>query len=155
MSEKTVEFTSGFATLADELSRLLVRDFTPVMTKIRDRYMAPLAERAWAESGLHVRTGELKGAITPFAGKVSAGIGLRTSRGKDLVLAKATTHAFGRKKGEAKRRMSRKTKKLKRPSPWGDVPARPFTPDALPAAMVEPIQDLIREYIRARLGRTG
>ena len=56
MSEKTVEFTSGFATLADELSGLLVRDFTPVMTKIRDRYMAPLAERAWAESGLQVRT---------------------------------------------------------------------------------------------------
>jgi hypothetical protein len=155
MSEgTTINFTSGFGVLADELQRLLVRDFTPVMAKIRDRYMEPLARSAWASSGLKSRTGELAGAVTPFAGKVSAGIGLRTTKGKDLVLAKAYAHTFGRKKASSKRGVNRKTRKYKRPSPWGDIPARPFIPSALPSHLREPIENMIKEYIRARLGRT-
>ena len=56
MSEKTVEFSSGLSELADDLTRLLVKDFSPVMEKVRARYMSPMAWQAWSRSGLRSHT---------------------------------------------------------------------------------------------------
>ena len=159
MSERTVEFSSGLSELADDLTRLLVKDFSPVMEKVRARYMSPMAWQAWSRSGLRSHTGELKGAVTPFSGKVSAGIGFRTKRGKDLVLPKVYTHTFGqRRMFKWKKKYMRKNPKRafgtwvggRGVSPWGDVPARPFIPSEFPVHMQEPVRDMVREYLLAK-----
>ena len=154
MSEATIiSMSGGFSPIAEELARMRVRDFTPVMGDIRDKYMRPLAQAAWAGSGLRSISGELHGAVTPFAGKVSAGVGLRTVKGRDLVLAKAITHTFGRDKWSSKRRFDRKTRKYRRRSPWGDIPARPFTPSTLPGPMQSEVESMVIEYVRNQLAR--
>lgn len=153
-SAEIVSLRGGFGPLAEELARLLIKDFSPVMTTIKDRFMVPLARASWTASGLHSRSGELEGAITPFAGKVSAGIGVRTVKGRDLVLPKAIVHTYGRKKWANKRGFNRKTGKSRRRSPWGDIPARPFTPDSLPAGYKAEAEQMIVDFINDRLGRT-
>lgn len=149
-----VSLRGGLGVVAEELARLRIKDFSPVMQTIRDRYMQPASRSAWAGSGLVSRSGELEAAITPFAGKVSAGVGIRTVKGKDLVLPKAVVHTFGRKKFANKRRRNKKTGKYFRRSPWGDIPARPFTPDTLPSSAKAGAEQLIVEFINDRLGRS-
>jgi phage gpG-like protein len=152
---ETVSLRTGFGVLAEEWARLRIKDFSPVMAKIRDRYMEPAAQTAWAGSGLQSRSGELERSITAFAGKVSAGVGVRTIKGRDLVLPKAIVHSFGRKKFANKRRLNKKSKKYFRRSPWGDIPARPFTPNELPASTKAAAEKMIVEFINDRLGRAG
>lgn len=152
-----IEFVSlrgGLDVVADELFRLLVRDFTPVMQQIKAKYMEPAATASWAGSGLHSRSGELHGAVATFAGKVSAGVGVMTVKGKDLVLPKAYTQTFGRKKFSNQRGRNRKTGKLRRRSPWGDIPPRPFIPETLPPSVTAEIKSMIVEFLNDRLGRT-
>lgn len=150
---ETVNLRQGFGVFAEELARLRVRDFTPVMEEIRDVYMAPAAKMAWEASGLHSRSGELEGAVTPFSGTVSSGVGIRTVKGRDLVLPKAITHTYGRKKFSNKRRINRKTGKYRRRSPWGDIPARPFTPEELSGTAKAGAEKMIVEFINDRLGK--
>lgn len=151
---ETISLRGGLGVVAEELARLRVKDFTPVMQQIQAKYMEPAAAAAWDGSGLHSRSGELQRAVVTFAGKVSAGVGIRTVKGRDLVLPKAVTHTFGRKKFTNKRRRNRKTGKLFRRSPWGDIPAREFTPSSLPPSASAEVQTMIVEYINDRLGRT-
>lgn len=153
MSE-IVSLRGGFGPVAEELARLRVKDFTPVMEAIKQRFMEPMAHASWAASGLHSRTGELEGAITPFSGKVSAGVGVRTTKGRDLVLPKAIVHTYGRKKWASKRGFNRKTKQAKRRSPWGDIPARPFIPQDMPAGYKAAAEQMIVDFINDRLGKT-
>jgi len=140
----------GIDGVTKEFARILKNseDLSPAMQQIEQEVFVPAARSGWATSGLHSRSGALHGAITPFSGKVSAGIGLRAKGGrrdKGLVFAKAFTHTFGRKKWSSRRvkyksgwRVSSKGE-LKRTnraskeyivvkSPWGDIPARPFMP---------------------------
>jgi len=154
VSEEIVSLRGGFGPVTEELARLRIKDFSPVMAQIKDRFMAPAARAAWAASGLHSRSGELEGAVTPFAGKVSAGVGVRTIKGRDLVLPKAIVHTYGRKKWANKRTINRKTGKYKRRSPWGDIQARPFTPNELPAGAKAEAEQMIVDFINDRLGRT-
>lgn len=140
--------------VSDALRKLAQRcsDLSPVMRKIEREVFEPAARSAWASSGLRSKSGELKSAITPFAGKVSSGVGLRSYKGKDLVWPKAVTHTFGRKKGSAKPRSSRVRRLFLRKyqSPWGDIPARPFIPsEADVRSHGNKIINLIEEYINA------
>lgn len=151
---ETVSLRGGLSVVAEELARFRIKDFSPVMETIRQSYMVPAARSAWAGSGLVSRSGELESAITPFSGKVSAGVGIRTVKGRDLVLPKAAVHTFGRKKFANKRRRNKKTGKYFRRSPWGDIPARPFTPDNLPAAAKAGAEQLIVDFINDRLGKS-
>lgn len=152
-SGETISLRGGIGVIAEELARLRIRDFGPVMEKIRDRYMAPAARSAWAASGLRSRSGELEKSITPFAGKVSSGVGVRTVLGRDLVWPKAVVQSYGRKKFANKRRRNKKTGKYFRRSPWGTIPARPFTPDSLSGSAKTDAEDMIVEFINDRLGR--
>lgn len=140
--------------VSEALKKLAQRcgDLSPVMRKIEQEVFEPAARAAWAASGLHSKSGELKSAITPFAGKVSSGVGLRSYKGRDLVWPKAVTHTFGRKKGSAKPRSSRVRRLFLRKyqSPWGDIPARPFIPsEADVRSQSNKIINLIEEYINA------
>jgi len=140
--------------VVDALRRLAKRseDLSPIMRKIEQEVFAPEAEAAWAASGLHSKSGELKSAITPFAGKVSSGVGLRSYKGRDLVWPKAVTHTFGRKKGSNKPGRSRVRRMFLRKyqTPWGDIPARPFIPSESDIrARSGRIMKLIEEYINA------
>lgn len=147
-----ISLRGSFSAVGEELRRLVVKDFTPVMEQIRDKFMVPAAKTAWAASGLQSRSGELEAAITPFAGKTSAGVGVRTIKGRDLVLPKAIVHTFGRKKFANKRRRNRKTGKDFRRSPWGDIPARPFTPTSMSSAVLKTAEQMVVEFINDRLG---
>lgn len=117
-------------------------DFTPVMARVEREILKPMRLSAWAGSGLHSRTGQLLGAVTPWHGKTSAGITLKTKRGSDLILAKAATHSRGAAKGSFDRRKKKQWKvkgyttgsgrkvraHIKRGGvfPWADIPAREF-----------------------------
>lgn len=138
----------------DALARLAKKssDLSPVMRKIEQEIFEPEARAAWEASGLHSKSGELKEAITPFAGKVSSGVGLRSYKGRDLVWPKAVTHTFGRKKGSNKPRSSRVRRMFLRKyqTPWGDIPARPFIPSESDIREKSAkIMKLIEDYIHA------
>lgn len=156
--------TKGFDQSMKKLE-LSVKDFSPVTKTIEKVFLATAKRRAWSASGLKSRTGELKGAVTSFSGKVSFGVGLRTKKGEDLVLAKAATHTFGRAKwsnkqdskrikvrGYDRRRGEERHAKYiyvkKRRSPFGDIPARPFMPQILPDREVRRIEEMLTDYIR-------
>ena len=139
----TEEFSKVMKTLGSK-----IQDFSPVTEKIRSSYLVPLAARSWSASGLHSRTGDLHAAVTPFSGKMSIGIGLRTNRGKDLILAKAATHTFGRKKFSNKRGKNWKRLQFRKRSPWGDIPARRFIPVSMPRAVNSWISTMVIDYIR-------
>lgn len=145
MSKEIVRLTGDLSSMRAHLSRMKIKNFSPVMARIRDRYMRPMARRSWAASGLNRISGELKAAITPFAGKRSSGVGLRTWKGRDLVLAKAVVHTYGKKKHEYHRRRNRKK------SPWGDIPARPFMPSGMPVGYRDGSECLIVEFINDRV----
>lgn len=151
---EVISLRGGLSVMAEELARLRIKDFSPVMERIEDRFIKPAAAAAWSGSGLHSRSGELHKSVVTFSGKVSAGVGIRTVKGRDLVLPKAITHTFGRKKFTNRRRRNRKTGKMFRRSPWGDIPAREFTPNSLPPSVSAEVQSMIVEYINDRLGRT-
>lgn len=126
------------------------KDLAPAMAEIKRSVFSGLAVRSWGRSGLHVQSGELLRSITPFSGKVSAGIGLRSKKGRDLVWPKAVTHTFGRKKGSSKRRMGRNGK-YRRLSPWGDIPARPFIPVETDVRVFEQhITRIIEDHLNAQ-----
>jgi len=158
----------------DALARLAKKasDLSPLMQRIEKEVFKPAAESSWSRSGLQSRSGALKNAITPFSGKMSAGVGLRAKGGrrdKGLVFAKAHTHTFGRKKWSSKRAVfkaglrmgskgklkwsnkimaSRTWRQVK--SPWGDIQARPFIPSVSDiSGKNAKIMKLIEEYINA------
>lgn len=145
----------GFKVMESQLLMWRVRDFSPVLSQAKSLYMQPMARRAWASSGLKSKSGALKKAITPFSGKSSLGVWLRTSKGKDLVLAKANVHTYGRKKHENRQGINRKTGARRRPSPWGDIPARPFMPVIMPAGYRTALERKIRGYVNGRLERNS
>lgn len=118
----------------------VARNLAPAMRQIERRVlMVPIAG-AWQRSGLRARSHELRKAVQAWSGRRSAGLSLRSKRGRDLVLPKAYTHTFGAHKqqwhGKGKNRASYKVTRggstfdRKNPgSPWGAIPARPFFPD--------------------------
>lgn len=136
-----------------KLQELLKRsgDLSPAMQRIQREVFDPLAAQAMARSGLRSRSGALFGAVTPFSGRVSAGVGLRAQGGrrdKGLVFAKASTHTFGRKKFSNKRRVNKKTGVYFRRSPWGDIPARPFIPGVVDVnTRMDMITSIVEEYL--------
>ena len=148
-----------------ELDRIAdrARDFSPVMERIRDKVFAPAIGPAWASSGLHELTGELRDATTAWSGKRSAGVTLRTSKGKDLVLPKAATHTNGRAKQAKVRKKTVRIKAHTRGGksvggyerknlggPWGDIPARPFFPaDEVFTREESKMKTMIEEYLCA------
>ena len=128
-----VKISDGISKHIAELARK-VRDLSPAMRRIRREVLEPLIPAAWAKSGLHSRTGELRKAMGAWGRKRSAGLALRTKKG--LVLPKAIAHMFGAKAGQWKKKreyevrgISGKSFKRKNAgSPWGAIPARPFFP---------------------------
>jgi len=149
-----------------ELQALLkkAKNLRPVFRQVEKNIMAPLAMTAWGRSGLKSQTGELKGAITPWAGRYSVGVTLRQKKGADLIAAKGHTHMKGRKKGKGykNRGLPRKTivrsylrqghpvKKYARLTqpPWGDIPSRPFfVTKADVAAQMSKINQMLLEYL--------
>ncbi len=151
--------------VTNELARIaeLADDLTPVMNRIRGEVFSPAIAPSWALSGLHSASGELRQAITAWSGKRSAGITLRTRKGRDLVLPKAMTHTKGRsKQAKAKKKIltikghSRGGRSVlgherRNPgAPWGDIPARPFFPDDnILATAAGLIETMITEHIHA------
>jgi hypothetical protein len=114
-------------------------DLSPVMSNIKTFMVAPRAARAWLTSGLQSQSGELRDAITTWSGKVSAGVTLRTKKGRDLVLPKGQVHTYGKKKQAKVKKKQVRVRAHSRAgvnigehmrtnpgSPWGDIPARPF-----------------------------
>ena len=123
-----VKISDGISRHIAELARK-VRDLSPAMRRIRREVLEPLIPAAWAKSGLHSRTGELRKAMGAWGSKRSAGLALRTKKG--LVLPKAIAHMFGAKAGQWKRKgkkeyeVTRKGTTFKRKnagSPWGAIP---------------------------------
>lgn len=143
MPKPVVNLLGNLSSFDASIARLRVKDFSPVMEKISRRYLKTMARRGWSASGLHSISGELKRAITPFDGKRSAGVGLRTSKGRDKVLPKAIAHTYGVKKHSGKRRSSKTTRR----SPWGTIPARPFMPGSMPESYQRGAQQLIADFI--------
>lgn len=122
-------------------------DFTPVMARIEQQILKPIRNEAWTSSGLNLRSGQLFDAVATWHGKSSAGITLKSRPGKDLIIAKALTHTQGAAKGSFSKRGKKqwpvkgytrrgrsglvsvkKHQKKIGPSPWGNIPARPFFP---------------------------
>lgn len=150
-----------------DLEQILAKaeDISPVMQKVRLTLLAPKAKAAWQKSGLKSRTGQLEQAITPWSGKRSTGVTLRTKRGRDLVLPKASIHMSGAKKQKWKKKQTGKVKAHKRGwssvseyerrnpgSPWGDIKARPFflKRNALSAAEQTTIAAMVERHILAK-----
>lgn len=159
MSIVKVDLRDG---ISPELQRLLKksRNLKPAMKKIENEVMQPLKSRAWKGSGLHSRTGELRDAVQTWHGKKSAGISIRTSPGKDLVIPKAVFHSAGAKRGQYRnkdrykvRSYSRRGRNVRAHSrrnggaPWGNVKARRFIPEALGAVGVKRAVKILEEYI--------
>ena len=130
------------------------------MRKIENEVMKPLKSRAWKGSGLKARSGELRDAIQTWHGKKSAGISIRTSPGKDLVIPKAVFHSEGAKRGQYRNkdrykvsRYSRRGKNVKAHTrrnagaPWADVKARKFIPEQLGSNGKEAAVKILWEYI--------
>jgi hypothetical protein len=157
-------FSSNLEMSLDQLGRRS-QDFSAVFARVEDEILKPMRRAAWVASGLHSITGELEGAVAPWHGKVSAGITLKRKKDYDLVPPKAVTHTFGRKKfsnkqGYERTRVKRydrrrgedrhaeySYRKRKR-SPWGDIPARPFFPEAqVLAAHKTRVLAMIEEYL--------
>lgn len=120
------------------------RDLTPAMREIDYRIMKPLKSKAWAASGLKSRSGELRDAVTTWHGKKSAGVSVRSSAGKDLIIPKAVLQSEGAKKHQHTKKRSYRVRAHDRAgrkvgqhtrrnagAPWGDVKARPFIPTRL------------------------
>lgn len=153
--------------LSPELQRLARRcsDFSPVMAKVESVILKPLKRSAWDSSGLLSRSGELLGAIDTWHGKTSAGITIRSKRGRDLVIPKAVTHTKGAKKGKFGRkrksefkvkgytarggRMVAAYRKKTGVFPWGDIPARKFFPEQEELQRETPVvEKMIKEFLQ-------
>lgn len=100
--------------------------------------------------GCTSRSGELQRAVVTFAGKVSAGVGIRTVKGRDLVLPKAVTHTFGRKKFTS-RRPCNKCGDCSVALP-GAISQRGSLPQTVCRHRHCEVQSMIVEYINDRLG---
>lgn len=149
-----------------KLRRLLriARNLAPAMRQIERRILMTPIYGAWQRSGLRARSHELRRAVQAWSGKRSAGVSLRSKRGRDLVLPKAFTHTFGAHKqqwhGRGANRASYAvtrggtTFRRRNPgSPWGAIPARPFFPDrARYEAQRDRMADIITSYILSRAG---
>jgi|LGOV01.1.fsa_nt_gb phage gpG-like protein len=149
MSKEIISLTGNMSRFDATMARLRIKDYSPVMQKISDRYLKTMARRGWSGSGLHSVSGELEKAITPFHGKRSAGVGIRTTKGKDKVLPKAITHTYGARKGSFPQ--GPKGRRSGRKSPWGRIPARPFMPAAMPGSYQRGAEQLIMDFIDDRL----
>jgi hypothetical protein len=158
----TITLTDTATAQLDRLGGRMA-DLSPVMRRIEREMFAPSIGPAWAKSGLKSRSGELRKAATAWHGKVSAGVTLRTRKGRDLVLAKASTHLQGRKKQAFKKkdfikvaghtRMGRPVQPFSRKnpgSPWGRISKRPFFPvESQFAIQLATIKNMIATYIHA------
>lgn len=135
-----------------------LENMTPAMSRIESSVFKPLAISSWASSGITSRTGELKQAITPWSGKRSAGVSLRTRKGRDLVLPKAHTFMKGCKGREFKRKdeykVTRNSKIFMRKnlgSPWGAIKKRRFFPTkSLLISQMDRIEQIISRYLQTR-----
>ena len=149
-------------TLPAALRRLLrtANNLEPAMRRIEQRCLKSTIPLSWARSGLKARTGELKRAVRSEAGKKRARIVVDTVRGRDLVLPKVSAHEYGMAKGAYSRKrkvkVTRKGKTFTRKNPgapWGDVPARPFLPDAgRILAQKERMRRMIEQYLLKKNG---
>lgn len=129
----------------------------PVMQRIANEELRPLIAPAWDNSGLTVRSGELKKAVVPWVRIRSAGIRLKTQKKNDLVLSKAVAMQRGSKarahkkvdsyKVKSKRGRSFTRKNLG--SPWGAVKPRVFIPQREQLlARKATIERIINDYLR-------
>jgi hypothetical protein len=154
----TVE--DGISPVLEKLIRK-TRDLTPAMKEVELLVMRPLKYKAWRESGLTSRSGELEDSVQTWHGKKSAGISVKTLPGKDLVIPKAVTQMSGRKSGSATRKRHYRVRKYNRGavavgsytrtssgSPWGDIPARPFIPQVFSAMDVRRISSIIEDFFK-------
>ncbi len=149
MSKQIVSMTADLSNIDALFASLRIRDFSPVTKKVESRFLRSARRRGWGTSGLKSRSGELFRAVTTFSGKRSAGIGIRTDKGKDLVLPKTIVHTYGKRKHSNP--VHKKGRKSGRRSPWGDIPARPFIPTKLTPAAIRGTENLIMEFVDDRL----
>ena len=144
----------------------VARNLAPAMRQIERRVlMVPIAG-AWQRSGLRARSHELRKAVQAWSGRRSAGLSLRSKRGRDLVLPKAYTHTFGAHKqqwhgkGAFKseypvfRKSGRAFMRKNPGSPWGAIPARPFFPDTGRfTAQRDRMGEIITKFILEQAGK--
>lgn len=151
--------------VAPELRRLLkkARDLRPAMRRIESTVLSLSRGRAWAESGLQSRSGELQGAIKTWSGKKSAGVSVKKPAGRNLVLPKAVTHSEGRKKHQFRLKLERAVRAHTRAGsrvsrhmrknlggPRGDITARPFLPTGLNAGEQQQVVSILEGYLDVR-----
>lgn len=154
----TLEVKDG---LTDELKLLSkkARNMSGAMSKIESRVMKPLKRKAWKESGLQSRSGELESSVKTFSGKKSAGISVHKPSGRSLVSAKAVSHTEGRRARSQRKKSSYRVRSHSRGNvrvrqhqrknvgaPWGNVPAREFVPVKIGKSGTQVAVKIIEEY---------
>lgn len=144
--------------ISPELGKLAkaLRNMRPAMKRIEREVFVPMVVTSWLRGGLRSRTGELRKSITPWSGKTSAGVSVRTKRGRDLVLPKAFTFLEGRRAKQFKKKDTYKVKRggttfdrKNAGSPWGAIPRRPFFPESADLrGKTDRIKNIIAAFLR-------
>lgn len=149
--------------LTGELKQLLKRsrDLSPVMARVESGIMARQRRRGWMYSGLHRRTGFLYRSTKTWHGKTSAGVsgeasGATMATPIGFALTMGREKAAGDRRGRnrkhwvrAYRRRGRRVRRHRRymPTPWGDIPARPYIEETMDPADKARIGKWVIEFL--------
>ncbi len=152
--------------LTGELKQLLKRsrDLSPVMARVESGIMARQRRRGWMYSGLHRRTGALYRSVKTWHGKTSAGVsgeasGATMATPIGFALTMGREKAAGDRRGRnrkhwvrAYRRRGHRVRRHRRmmPTPWGDIPARPYILETMSAADRARIKEWVAGYLGDR-----